>query len=160
MTIAKCSMAFALFAATEFCQAQPSLTIQGVDGKTVEVTAVVLSGMPQKTFTVSDHGTTITFEGVLLTDVLGKAALPVGEKFHGSGASYYVAIEARDGYRVVYAWAELDSGFMDKPVYLALKRDGKPLSDKDGPFQVVAPGEKRAARWIRQVTAIRIRQAN
>jgi hypothetical protein len=49
---------------------------------------------------------------------------------------------------------------MDKAVYVVTKRDGKPLSDKDGPFQLVVPGEKRAARWVRQVTALSIRQSN
>jgi hypothetical protein len=41
-----------------------------------------------------------------------------------------------------------------------LKWDGTALSDKDGPFQLVVPGEKRAARWVRQVTALKIRRAN
>jgi hypothetical protein len=35
---------------------------------------------------------------------------------------------------------------MDKPVYAVTKRDEKPLSDKDGPFELVVPGEKRTAR--------------
>ena len=60
----------------------------------------------------------------------------------------------------MFAWAELDSTFMDKAVYVVTKRDGKPLTDKDGPFQLVVQGEKRGARWVRQVTALRIRQAN
>jgi hypothetical protein len=50
--------------------------------------------------------------------------------------------------------------FERKAVYVVTKRDGKALSEKDGPFQLVVPGEKRAARWVRQVTALRIRQAN
>src|ERR1019366_2056078 len=32
------------------------------------------------------------------------------------------------------------------------KRDGQPLSDKDGPFQLVVPGEKWAARWVRHAS--------
>jgi hypothetical protein len=40
-----------------------------------------------------------------------------------------------------------------------VKRDGKPLSDKEGPFRIVAPDEKRPARWVRQVTALKIREA-
>ena len=46
---------------------------------------------------------------------------------------------------------------MDKSASVVTKRDGKPLSDKDGPFQLVVPGEKRGARWVRQVTALKIR---
>jgi hypothetical protein len=74
--------------------------------------------------------------------------------------SYYLVVEARDGYRAVFAWAELDPGFMDKSVYVATMRDGKPLSDRDGPFELVVPGEKRLGRSVRQLTALRIRQAN
>jgi hypothetical protein len=49
---------------------------------------------------------------------------------------------------------------MDKAIYLVTTRDGKPLSETEGPLQLVAPGEKRGARWVRQVSALRIRQAN
>ena len=87
-------------------------------------------------------------------------ALKLGEKFHDTVASYYLVVEAKDGYRAVFAWAELDSTFMDKSAYVVTKRDGKPLSHKDGPFQLVVPGEKRSARWVRQLTALKIRQAN
>jgi hypothetical protein len=59
-----------------------------------------------------------------------------------------MVVEAKDGYRATFAWAELDSSFMDKSVYVVTKRDGKPLSDKDGPFQLLVPGEKRSARWV------------
>jgi hypothetical protein len=80
------------------------------------------------------HGTPAIFESVLLTDLLAKVDLPLGEKFHSTGASYYMVVEAKDGYRATFAWAELDSSFMDKSVYMVTKRDGKPLSEKDGHF--------------------------
>ena len=53
----------------------------------------------------SDHGTPAAFEGVLLTYVLAKVDLPVGEKFHSTGA-FYMVVEAKDGYRAVFAWSE------------------------------------------------------
>lgn len=68
--------------------------------------------------------------------------------------------EASDGYRAVFAWAELDATFMEKAVYVVTKRDGKPLSDKDGPLELVVPGEKRNAPWVRQLTALKVRVAN
>jgi hypothetical protein len=137
-----------------------TITVTGVGGKSVTLSVSELSNLPHQTVKATDHGTPATFEGVLLTDVLAKVDLPLGEKFHSTGASYYMVVEAKDGYRAVFAWAELDSTFMDKAIYVVTKRDGKPLSDKDGPFQLVVPGEKRSARWVRQVTALRIRQAN
>ncbi len=160
MTFIKPLGVFGLFISIAACQGQTTLVVQGIGGKIVTLSGADLSNLPQQTVKAVDHGTPATFEGVLLMDVLAKVDLPLGEKFHSTGASYYLAVEAKDGYRAVFAWAELDSTFMDKTVYLVTKRDGKPLSDKDGPFQLVAPGDKRAARWVRQVTALRIRQAN
>lgn len=156
----KMGSVFGLLASVALCQVPAMLVVQGVDGKSVTLSASDLSKLPQQTVKITDHGTPATFEGVLLVDVLAKVAMPTGEKFHSTAASYYLLVEARDGYRAVYAWAELDSAFMDKSVYVATKRDGKPLSDKDGPFQLVAPGEKRAGRWVRQVTALRIKRVD
>ena len=140
-------------------QAQQSITIEGVDGQSVVLTTADLSKLPQQTVDTSDHGQPAKFEGVLLADVLAKVHLPTGEKFHSTAASHYMVVEAKDGYRAVFAWAELDPSFMDKAVYVVTKRDGKPLSEKEGPFQLIAPGEKRGARWVRQVTALGIKQA-
>jgi hypothetical protein len=57
-----------------------------------------------------------------LTDVLAKVDLPTGEKSHSTTASYYLLVEARDGYRAVFAWAEVDATFMDKAVYVVTRR--------------------------------------
>jgi len=94
---------------------------------------------------------------VLLADVLSKVDAPVGEQFRSTAASHYVVAEAKDGYRAVFAWAELDRSFTDRRIYLVTQRDGKPLSDRDGPFMTVAPDDKRASRWVRNVTALTIR---
>ncbi len=60
------------------------------------------------------------------------------------------------GYKVVIALPELDPGFTDKQVLLAFLKNGKPLDDKEGPYRIVMPDEKRMARWVRQVTALKI----
>jgi hypothetical protein len=141
-------------------QVVATMTVTGIGGKSVALSVADLSKLPQQTVKPADHGTPATFGGVLLTDVLAQVDLPTGEKFHSTAASYYLLVEAKDGYRALFAWAELDSTFMDKSVYVVTKRDGKPLSEKDGPFQLVAPGEKRDGRWVRQVTALTIKSAN
>jgi hypothetical protein len=43
-----------------------------------------------------------------------------------------------------------------REIILADKRDGKTLDAKEGPFRIVAPGDKRPARWIRQITALKV----
>jgi hypothetical protein len=51
---------------------------------------------------------------------------------------------------------EIDSAFTDKPIILAFLKDGKSLDDKEGPYRIVIPDEKRMARWVRQVTALKV----
>jgi hypothetical protein len=152
MIVPRLCTALGLFLSAAICQAQPTLVVQGVSGKSVTLSIADLAKLPQRTVTTTDHGSPATFGGVLLADVLAKVDLPSGEQFHKTAASYYMLVEAKDGYRAVFAWAELDPSFMDKAVYVVTIRDGKPLSEKDGPFQLVAPGEKR----VRQVTALTI----
>ena len=65
----------------------------------------------------------------------------------------YVVAEAEDGYRVVF---ELDSGFVDSQVLVADTVDGAPIGPKLGPFRLVAPHEKRPARWVRMLKSITV----
>jgi DMSO/TMAO reductase YedYZ molybdopterin-dependent catalytic subunit len=160
MRFFKLAEVFGLLVSVALCQEPATLVVDGIGGTSATLSVSDLSKLPQQTVKVAAHGSPATLEGVSLTDVLAKVALPVGEKFHSTAAAYYLLVEAKDGYRAVFAWAELDASFMDKPAYLVTRRDGKPLSDKEGPFRLIVPGEKRDGRWVRQVTALRIRQAN
>jgi hypothetical protein len=160
MSVIQRSAVFTLFMSVAVCQVPATLVVQGVNGTSAALSLSDLSKLPQQTVKTTGHGAPVTFQGVLLADVLSKVALPTGDKFHHTAASYYLLVEAQDGYRAVFAWAELDPTFMDKAIYVVTGRDGKPLADKDGPFQLVVPGEKRNARWVRQVTALRLRQAD
>lgn len=87
------------------------------------------------------------FDGVILADILAKVHLP-WDKYQSTPAAHYPVVEAKAGYRTICTWADLDAGFMDKP-----------LDDRTGPLQIVAPGEKRGGRWVRQVTALRVLRA-
>jgi hypothetical protein len=69
-------------------------------------------------------------------------------------------VEAKDGLPGSVRMGELDSAFIDKAVYGVTKRDGKAAVGKDRPFQLALPGEKRGARWVRQVTALKIKQGD
>jgi hypothetical protein len=50
----------------------------------------------------------------------------------------------------------LDPAFAVREIVVADKRDGKPLDLREGPLRIVAPGDKRPARWARQVTTLRV----
>ena len=152
------SLALLLFASVAFGQAPPSIVLDGGDGHKISLTAQDLAGLPQQTIQANEHGKAAVFEGVFLSDVLAKEQVPAGEKLRGKALAGYLLVEAADGYKVVFSLAELDPAFSDKRVYLATKRDGKPLSETEGPFRIVVPDEKRPARWVRQVTALHWKQ--
>ena len=107
----------------------------------------------------SDHGVSGSWSGVPLSAILSAGGVPLGEALRGKNLTLYVRISAADGYRVVYALAELDPQFRNEPVILADQHDGKPLGVKEGPFRVVAPTDQRPARWIRQVVRIDVLRA-
>jgi Oxidoreductase molybdopterin binding domain len=141
------------------CQQPAVISLQGLEGKPVTVTTEDLAKLPQHSIKASEHGSSATFEGVLLNDVLTLVNVPIGEKLRGKALTQYLLVEAADGYRIVFALPELDPAFTSQRVYLVTKRDGKPLSEKEGAFRIVVPAEKRPARWVRQVTALKIKQA-
>jgi hypothetical protein len=152
--------ALAALASVSICPAQAVVTVHGLGASTVKLSLADLAKLPQQTVQFTDQDKPVTFEGVFLFDVLSKVDLPLGEAFHKTGASYYLVVDAADGYKAVLAWAELDPSFTDRKVYLVTKRDGKPLADTEGPFRLVVPGEKRGARGVHQVTGLTLKRAD
>jgi DMSO/TMAO reductase YedYZ molybdopterin-dependent catalytic subunit len=100
----------------------------------------------------NDH----VYSGVVLSDILQKAGVTLGNDLKGENLTKYVLIEASDGYQVIFALAELDKNFADRTIILADQVDGKPLPAGEGPFRIIVQDEKRPARCIREVNAIKI----
>jgi len=117
-----------------------------------------LKGLPRKTVKVFNQheNKEETYEGVAVQELLRRAGVPHNEKLRGAAMAMYVLAEASDGYRVVYALAELDSDFQDSEVIVADTMNGSPLGDKQGPFKMVAPHDKRPARWIRMLKSLTV----
>src|SRR5215471_18255559 len=132
------------------------LTIQTDAGKQV-LSRADIEPLPHVKVTASEHSSgPVSFEGVSLKSVLEKAGITFGESMKGKRLSSCLLVEAADGYRVVIALPELDPSFTDKQIVLAFQRDEKPLGEKEGPYRIVIPDEKRMARWVRQVTVLKI----
>lgn len=96
------------------------------------------------------------YEGVLLEELLRKAGVPHGEQLRGPLMTTYIVAEAEDGYRVAFSLAELDPGILDSQVLVADTLDGAPLGPKVGPLRLVAPHDKRPARWVRMLKSITV----
>jgi hypothetical protein len=132
------------------------LTFQTETGKQTVLSRSDVEALPHVKVTTTASGVSTTFEGVLLRALLEKAGAGFGETLKGKRMALCLLVEAADGYRVVIALPELDPAFTDKQIVLAFLKDGKPLDDKEGPYRIVIPDEKRMARWVRQVTTLKI----
>ena len=96
------------------------------------------------------------YAGVTLYDVLKKAGVTLGPELKGENMAKLVLVKAADNYEVVYALAEIDPEFTNDRVILAYQVDGSPLPKGQGPFRLVTPGDKKHARWIREITTIKV----
>ena len=152
-----------LLVCTKFCflfvvagLASQTLQIIRTDGRSTTLAAVQIANLPHLTVNEKDHEVPAQFEGVPLAALLSNAGVQLGDSLRGRRLNEVLMVEANDGYKVAYALAEIDPAFATREIILADKRDGKPLDTKERPFRIVAPGDQRPARWVRQVTILRL----
>ncbi len=146
---------FGLFGCVAAAQSpEVLLRVQGDVKTPLALTAEDLAAMPRHTVVQQSDGKEVTYEGVLLHDILKKAGVPFGQALMGKGMASYVLAGASDGYQVVFAIAEVDPEIEGSPVLVADKRDGGPLNAKQKPLQVIAPQDKRHARSIHSLVTI------
>jgi Oxidoreductase molybdopterin binding domain len=131
------------------------LEIRGEGIRAMTFSAEDFAKLPRQTVEAKAHdGDVSQYDGVSLIDILSKAGIPTGNELRGKELTRYVIVEASDGYRVLFALPELEPAFTDRVILLADRRDGRRLSDREGPLQIIVPGEKKHARWVRQVTRL------
>jgi DMSO/TMAO reductase YedYZ molybdopterin-dependent catalytic subunit len=131
--------------------------VVGQVAQPLSLTKEELAKLPRQTVEAKGHdGVESQFEGVPVIEILAKAGVPTGQDLRGPAMAHYVVVEAADGYRATFALAELDPAFTDRVILLADHRDGKPLVAQSGPLQIIVPGEKKHARWVRQVITLKV----
>jgi hypothetical protein len=145
-------VAVMLDAASVQCQ---SSTIQTETGKQTVLARADLEALPHSRVTTGAPDSPVTYDVVTLKTLLEKAGITF-HKLSGKRLAACLLVEAADGYRVVIALPEIDPAFTNKQILLAFLRDGKPLDEKQGPYRIVIPDEKRMARSVRQVTTLKI----
>ena len=126
--------------------------------KSADWTVEALAALPHKTITLYNvHAkANQSYSGVSLFDLLSKLGAPTTP--HGKELRLYLVAEGTDGYEAVYSLAEINPDLRDATVLIADAMDGKPLAG-NGPFQLVANGEKRPARWVRNLKSVRVLMA-
>lgn len=143
-----------------FAQHAQTLSVTGEVATPLTLTRQDLSAFKSVTTQVKDHDNQLhEFKGVALFEVLEKAGVTTGSKLRGKNMAKYLLIGAADGYEVVYSLPEIDPEFTDQVVLLALEKDGKPLPTEEGTFRLIAPQDKKQARWVREVRTIEVRFA-
>jgi len=123
--------------------------------KSATWTVATLASLPHVTVTVHNEHTKAdeTYSGVPLIALL--APLGVSEHPRGKDLRVYVAAEGSDLYEVVYSSGEITPDVSNSTVIVADTENGKALAG-DGPLKLIATGEKRPARWVRSLVAIKV----
>jgi DMSO/TMAO reductase YedYZ molybdopterin-dependent catalytic subunit len=134
------------------------LEIDGNIDKPISLSLADLRGLPRQTITVmNEHEKKDeTYQGVPLAEILKRAGVPQGSALRGQALAIYVRAQGKDGYAAVFALAELDNSIQDSGVLVADTLDGQPIPDKLGPLRLVAPHDKRPARWVRMLSTITV----
>ncbi len=112
---------FALGQAKQTPAQEPAilLTVNGEVEHPLKLSQADLAKLPHVTVRAKDHdGKDADFEGIALVEILRLAGVPAGEQLRGKNLALYLVVEAADGYRAVFALAELDPGFTDRVVLL------------------------------------------
>jgi hypothetical protein len=137
--------------------AEPILSIV-VGDKTRTFTAAEFSELPRTELeTIEPHEKKARmYSGVAMRELLLRAGAPLGDKLRGPALTLGVLIRCKDQYTVLYALAEFDENFSSRTILLADREDSQPPPATAAPLRLVAPGDKRGARWARMVTSIEL----
>jgi hypothetical protein len=149
------------FSASARAQTPPgaSLRVTGKVERPLVISEADLQALPRKRLTVTDDkGARVTYDGVEVAHLLRRAGVPLGRQLRGASLKLYVIVEASDGYHVVFALPEFDPDFTDRIIMLADHRDDHVLASPEGPFRLIVAGERRHARWVREVATLDVEQ--
>lgn len=133
-----------------------ALAVNGDIATALSLTPADLKSLPRTRVEVKDDGRTVTYEGVLVGEILKRAGVPLGSELRGDAIATYVVASATDGYQVVFSIGELDPGFTSNDIIVADTIDGKPLFGYQGPLRIVAPKDTRGARSIRMLERLEV----
>lgn len=137
-------------------QAPAGLTIGGDVAAPLALSLTDLQAGPRKQVQVhAENGDSHLYEGTLVSDLLARAGVPFGQMGSRGVAAYVLAIGV-DGYRALFAIAEVDPSFGARDLLVADRVDGRPLPEEQGPLRLIVPADRRATRSVRQLRRIEI----
>ena len=116
----------------------------------VPLDAATLASLPREAVTARRMARPCTATAFALLALLRASAAMPAEPLRGAQLTRYVQVDARDGYRALFALAELDPTLGNRKVFLTDRCDGKPLARRRWPAapdlaRRIAPGALGAA---------------
>jgi hypothetical protein len=137
--------------------AEPILKLTGRE-KTLTFTAAEFAALPHTELKALEphEKKERTYSGVGMRELLRMVGMPAGESFRGPALQLGVLVRSKDGYTVLFSLAEFDENFSSRTLLLADREDGLSPPTTAAPLRLVAPGDKRGARWSRMVASIEI----
>ncbi len=138
----------------------PLVKVVLADGTQRDFTRAELGRLQPETATARlRDGQPFTVSGVSATTLLRLTGLDLAANLGGARvASQALITRGADGYRAVFGLAELDPHFGHPPLLIGWEdADGGALSPRVGPFQLIATGESRPGRWVRQLVSLEVK---
>lgn len=134
------------------------LFVQDTSGKEMSVSVHDLSALHLREFSVTNGDRAEVLNGFVIRELLGKIAHPIVLQADSAASSYLLA-EGRQGKKVVISWAELDSQFTDKDVYIVPQHVDSRVSTISA-LRLVIPFDKNRSRWLNDVTLLRVQKCD
>ena len=125
------------------------------NGRAEEWTVATLAKLPHKTIQVFNAHSKANenYSGVPLADLLARIGVPNDP--HGKDMRLYLAAEGADGYVVTLSLAEVLPTFHPGDILVADALESKPIGET-GPLQLIVSEDKRPARWVHSIVAIKV----
>lgn len=70
--------------------------------------------------------------------------------------SFMVVAQGRDGYTASFSLGEMLPANGQRDVWLALDENGKPLTPRNAPIQLIVPGDQEFGRWVHGVVKLTV----
>ncbi len=149
---------FLLFGLPALATAAPPLLTVTSPGHRLDLTAAEFSALPRTELTATDphEKTGHRYAGVPLHEFLQRLAVPQGKQLRGTALQLAVLVRGADGYSAVFSVAELDADFGNARVLVSDRADDTPWNARFGPLRLIVPGDRFAARWVRNVCSMEL----
>lgn len=129
-----------------------TIAVSGAPDRMLDLSA--LDALPQAEARFTGHGQSLDCTGPSLASVVAAAGLPSGGELRGAAMQQGVLARGADGYAVLFSLGELDPLLGNGRVIVATRCAGKPIAADTGPLRIIAHGEERGARSVRNLIRI------